>query len=169
MFAPMLECTLQASSVSLAGGLDGPADLLPKACPSCPEIVASHSSCSATALHNEDHEHRGATGRDKCREGVYLCVFVRIGDECLAPLPFSELRAVLQVLQRDPTPAALTTLGTQLSRPLSKSHARAHGCTHARTHTRLSLLPCLWHNNAGGMRRNSEEVDSAGFMTTGGE
>lgn len=98
-----------------------------------------------------------------------LCVFARIGDERLAPLLFSERRAVLQVLQRDPTPAALTAVGTQLCSPLSKSHARAHGCTHARTHTRLSLLPCLWHNNAGGMQSNSEEVDSAGFMTTGGE
>lgn len=128
MFAPMLECTLRASTVNLAGG----PDLLAKACPGCPEIVVSCSSCSTTAFQNEDKKHRGATDGDECCEGcvcVCLCVFVRVGNERLALLLFSEPRALLQVLD------AWSSGSTQLSSPRSKSHARTHGYTHVHTHT----------------------------------
>lgn len=54
---------------------------------------------------------------------------MRVGDERLALLLFSEPRAVLQVLD------AWSSDSAQLSSPRSKSHARAHGFTRTYTHT----------------------------------
>lgn len=119
----MLECTLRASTVNMAGAPDS----LVKACPGFPEIVLSRSSC--TALRNEDKKHRGATDGNECCEGVCSCV-------CLCESGMNAWRLSsfpsLERFSRFWKPAALTAHGSPV---LVLNHMLALTGTRTYTHT----------------------------------